>query len=615
MKKSTSQQVNKSKCGLASLLFAVMVAVLTSCTDDYESLPVDQYTVEYVFSETDSAGVQAVRFLNAIYSTLPSGYNRVGNDFLDAATDDAVSLYMDSDPDVLRLQTGRYTASNQVTTDMNWGTWYQSIRKCNIFINNIDRVPFNTRYTNSETYVDEDGKEVVGRDRPMGSSYKAEARFLRAFFYFQLVERYGGVPLVGDRVFDINDNLELPRNTFEECVNYIVDELDAIKDSLRSLPMRDAVTFAHVPTKQACLAFKIRVLLYAASPLFNGRTLEQGNAYVGYTDYDPARWTRAAEEAKAFVETYGIISTRVSMNKNKFQLPEDYQSVFINYYTNNIREMIFFRNNGNGTSVERSNGPLGFSGNKLGNGRTNPTQNLVDAFWMKDGKPRGQSAYPYDPQHPYDNRDPRLEKIVLHQGSQWLNTQLDTYQGGANNPSGSGHYNQTSYYMCKFMSDFKTAAEYSSHNELWIYFRFAEVLLNFAEAANESDQRDAYMDDIINYLIPIRYRAGIEPGADKLYGLDRTMTREQMREMIHNERRIEMAFEEQRYYDIRRWREAEEIFRQPIQGMQVVKGTSQVVYTPIDILKVDWSDKMYLYPIPYTEVNKNSKMVQNPNWK
>ncbi|MBR1518488.1 MAG: RagB/SusD family nutrient uptake outer membrane protein [Prevotella sp.] len=597
------------------LLSVVLVAAATSCTDDYEELPVDQYTIEYVFSETDSAGVQAVRFLNAIYSMLPSGYNRVGSDFLDAASDDAVSLYMDSDPDVLRLQTGRYTESNQVSSDMTWGTWYEAIRRCNIFINNIDRVPFNTSFVNSREYTDESGETVVGETRPMGSSYKAEARFLRAFFYFQLLERYGGVPLVGDKVFDINDNLELPRNTFADCVDYIVDELTDIQDSLRSLPMRDATAFAHVPTKQACLAFKSRVLLYAASPLFNGNTLEAGNPYVGYTDYNQDRWTLAAEVAKDFIDNYGILSTRTSMNKNKFQLISDYRKVFINYFSSDTREVIFFRNNGNGTSVERNNGPLGFSGNKLGNGRTNPTQNLVDAFLMKDGKPRGQSKYAYDPQRPYENRDGRLDYTVLHQGSVWLNTQLDTYQGGANNPSGSGRYNQTSYYMCKFMNDFTTSNEYGSHNELWIYFRFAEILLNFAEAANECSNRDAYLDDIINVLIPIRHRAGIEPGSDKLYGLDPSMTREQMREVIHNERRLELAFEEHRYFDIRRWREAETIFRKPIQGMQIVKGTSQMVYTPIDILNVDWSNKMYLYPIPYTEVNKNSNMVQNPNWK
>ena len=595
------------------LFLGALLAFTTACTDDYESLPVDQYTIEYVFSETDSAGVQAVRFLNAIYSTLPNGYNRVGSDFLDAATDDAVSLYMDSEPDVLRLQTGRYTASNQVTSDMNWGTWYASIRQCNIFINNIDRVPFNVTYVNSKEYEDENGNIVTGETRPLGSSYKAEARFLRAFFYFQLLERYGGVPLVGDKVFDISDNLELPRNSFAECVDYIVSELEDIQDSLRSLPMRDASAFAHAPTKQACMAFKARLLLYAASPLFNGNTLEQGNPYVGYPSYDPTRWTLATEAAKEFIDKYD--GSQSMMNRNKFRLIDDFYKVFLNYFGTDTREIIFFRNNGNGTSTERNNGPLGFSGNKLGNGRTNPTQNLVDAFVMKDGKPRGESAYPYNPQNPYANRDPRLDYTVLHQGSQWLNTLLDTYQGGANNPSGSGRFNQTGYYMCKFMNDSKTANEYSSHNELWIYFRYAEVLLNFAEAANESDMRETYMNDIITYLGYIRRRAGIEAGSDGRYGLDPTMSREALRQVIHNERRCELAFEEHRYYDIRRWREAETIFQQPIQGMQIVKGTSQVVFTPKDILRVDWNDKMYLYPIPYTEVNTNRNMVQNPNWK
>ena len=588
----------------AIILIGIVCAMITACTDNYESLPVDQYTEEYVFSNTDSAGVQATRFLNAIYSTLPNGYNRVGSDFLDAASDDAISLYIDSDPDVLRLQTGSYTASNLVSSDMTWNRWYESIRSCNIFINNIDRVPYNTTYINA-----------LGETRPMGVSYKAEARFLRAFFYFQLLERYGGIPLIGDKVFDINDNLEILRNTFAECVDYIVSELDDIQDSLRLIPMRDAAAFAHVPTKQACMAFKARVLLYAASPLYNGNTLEQGNVYVGYTDYDPNRWTKAADIAWRFIEDYGYIETRSSMNQNKFKLADKFYDAFINYFSTTSREAIFFRNNGSGTSVERNNGPLGFSGNRLGNGRTNPTQNLVDAYVMKDGKPRGESSYAYDPQHPYDNRDPRLDYTVLHQGSLWLNTLLDTYQGGTHNPSGSGRYCQTSYYMRKFMNNFETSTEYSSHTELWIYFRFAEVLLNFAEAANESPNREAYLPDIYKVLIAIRYRAGIEPGADKYYGLDTSMNQEQLRKVIHNERRCEMAFEEQRYYDIRRWREAEHIFSNPLQGMQVIKGSTSVVYTPIDLLKVNWSDKMYLYPIPYTEVNKNRNMVQNPNWK
>lgn len=606
-----------------SRLFLIGVAitgiVAVSCTDNYESLPVDQFTKEYVFSTTDSAGSMATEYLNAIYVELPNGHNRVGSDYLDAASDDALSLYFDSDPDVRRLQTGSYTSSNMVSSDMMWKACYSSIRKCNTFINGIDRVPYNTTYTNA-----------LGSVRPLGVSYKAEARFLRAFFYFMLLERYGGVPLLGDKEFDLNDNLEIPRNTFAETVDYIAGELDDIQDSLRSYPMSDAANFAHVPTKQACIALKSRLYLYAASPLFNGETLEAGNEYVGYASYDASRWQRAAEVAKEFIDNYGLVGTKKSMSTAKFHLTDkgSYTNAFINYFGGSNHEIIFFRNNGEGYSQETNNGPLGFSGPRLGKGRTNPTQNFVDAFPMLDGKMRGESSkYPYDPQNPYANRDPRLDLIVLHQGSQWLGNTLQTYQGGANNPSSAGRYSQTSYFLRKFMGNCTTSTEYSSHADLWIYLRYGEILLNFAEAANEADDtyRSAHMDDILMALKTLRWRAGIEAGSDNdvaayglekgSYGLKSGMTREELRKVIHNERRVELAFEEHRYFDIRRWREAEMIFRTPLQGMRIVAGSNSMNYSPIDLVQVNWTDKMYLYPIPYTEVNKNKNMVQNPNWK
>ncbi len=591
-------------------ILAVISVFAISCTDNYEGFPVDQQTEEYIFSETDSAGSMATEFLNNIYNALPSGHNRVDNDYLDAASDDAISLYFDSDPDVRRLQTGSYTASNQVSSDMMWGKCYTAIRRCNIFINNIDRVPYNTTYINA-----------LGEERPMGVSYKAEARFLRSFFYFLLLERYGGVPVIGDKVFDINDNLEIPRNTFAETVDYIANELTEIQDSLRSYPLQDANSFAHVPTKQACMALKARLYLYAASPLFNEKTLEAGNELIGYPSYDANRWKLAAEAAKEFIDNYGILGTKKSMNSSKFHMTDkgSYTATFINFYGSSNHEMIFFRNNGNGKSHETKNGPLGFSGNKLGNGRTNPTQNLVDAYPMLDGKPRGESdKYPYDPQNPYANRDPRLDLTILHQGSQWLNTTLQTYQGGANNPSSSGRYSQTSYFIRKFMGDFTKSIEYSSHYELWTYLRFGEVILNFVEAANECDDayRNENMEQMLLALRTLRWRAGIEKGVEETqYGVPSNMTREEMRELVRNERRIELSFEEHRYFDIRRWRIAEEIFSKPLQGMHIVAGSSTMNYTPIDLVDVKWTDKMYLYPIPYTEVNKNDNMVQNPNWK
>lgn len=600
--------------GLVATGFAML-----SCTDNYESLPVNQFTEEYVFSTTDSAGAMATEYLNSIYVSLPNGHNRVGNDYLDAASDDAMSLYFDSDPDVRRLQTGSYTASNMVSSDMMWNNCYAAIRKCNTFINGIGRVPYNTTYTNA-----------LGQVRPMGVSYKAEARFLRAFFYFMLLERYGGVPVIGDKVFNINDDLQIPRNTFAQTVDYISGELDNIQDSLRSYPMADATNYGHVPTKQACIALKSRLYLYAASPLFNSNTLEAGNELVGYSSYDATRWQKAAETAKEFIDNYGLIDTKKSMNATKFHLTDkgSYVNTFINYFGGSNHELIFFRNNGSDYNQEKNNGPLGFSGPRLGNGRTNPTQNFVDAFPMLDGKPRGESKkYPYDPQNPYANRDPRLNNIVLHQGSPWLNTTLQTYQGGANNPSSAGRFSQTSYYIRKFMGDFSKSTEYSSHYNLWIFLRYGEVLLNFAEAANEADDayRTAHMTDILNVLKALRWRAGIEAGTatdatqygneQSLYGLRSDMTRDELRKVIHAERRVELSFEEHRFFDIRRWREAETIFQSPLQGMHIVAGSGAMNYAPIDLVKVNWTNKMYLYPIPYTEVNKNKNMVQNPNWK
>lgn len=581
-----------------ALIAAVAVVIgLSACNDNYEKLPVDQYTYDYLFSTTDSAGTNALGLLSPIYDALKNGHNGYGGDYLDAGSDDALPIDMDGNPDVLKLELGQYTASNRVTSEMRWSDYYASIRKANLLISGIDRVPFNSTYVNA-----------LGETRQMGVTVKAEARFLRAFYYFELIKRYGGVPLMGDHVYDIEDDIELPRNTFEECVNYIVSELDEIQDSLRKIPMQNSSQYAHAATKQACMALKSRVLLYAASPLFNGNTLEAGNELVGYASYDRERWKLAADAAKAFIDEFG------PNGDGSIKLTSNYRRIFTAYYQRMTNpELIFFRNNGAGTSVESNNGPLGFTSSAQGSGRTNPTQNLVDAFPMKDGKAIGHSTkYVYDSQNPYANRDPRLELQILHNGSRWLGTTLATYQGGANNPN-SGDYSTTTYYMCKFMNDYANLTEYASTQHQWVIFRYAELLLNYAEAANEYYGPTA---DVYDAIIQLRRRAGIEAGADRLYGLDADMTQDQMRDIIHNERRIEMAFEEQRYFDIRRWREAETIYQQPLRGMRIQQAGAgaPATYSVINVLTVNWDNRRYLYPIPYDEVNKNDNMVQNPNW-
>ena len=572
--------MKQNKYGAWAIGAWMLLLTAVSCTDSYEGTPVNMFTEDYLFSRTDSNGVVARQFLNRIYWYMRNGHNGVNGDYLDAASDDALSVNS-GDPDVYKLAVGRYSASSTIPSDMIWTDPYGLIRRVNILLNGIDVVPFNT------TYID-----ALGNARPLNVSMKAEARFLRAYFYFELMKRYGGIPIIGDKVYDLNENIELPRSTFEQTVKYIVSELDAIKDDLRSLPLPDAAANAHVVTTQAAQALKIRVLLYAASPLFNEKPVESGNELVGYATYDRERWKTAADAARSFMNAYGTDGGPLGLDPN-------FKDVFTNWYDN--------------TSIETANGPLGLSGAKQGNGRTNPTQNLVDAFLMKDGYFINEegSAYEYDPQHPYDNRDPRLEYTIIHNGTNWLNNTMQTWQGGANNPLGSS-YSLTSYYMRKFMGNFESGSEYQATLHNWVMFRYAEILLNFAEAENE--YLSSPSQDVYDAIIALRKRAGIEAGNDNLYGLRDDMSQADMRKVIQNERRIELAFEEHRYWDIRRWRLAEMIYAQPVKGMFITTSLTGTTYIPQDVLTVDWDNKRYLYPIPYSEVIKNKNMVQNPNW-
>ena len=572
-----------------------LLFMASACNDGYEKEPVEHFTLDYLFSRADSAGIQARYFLNNIYyEHLPSGYNRINGDFLDAASDDAISIN-NNEPEIYKLFMGRYSAVSRLT-DMEWGGYYQGIRKANILINNIDVVPFNLTYINA-----------LGETKPLNYTMKAEARFLRAHFYFELVKRYGGVPLIGDNVYVLGDDVQLPRNTFAQCIDYIVRELDEIKDDLRSLPMADATEFAHAPTKEACLAMKARVLLYAASPLFNEKPLEAGNELIGYPSYDSGRWNLAAQAAKDLIDQYG------PKGKGTLNLAQDYRNIFVDFYGGNNPELIFFRPVGKNKSIETANGPLGFSGNSLGNGNTNPTQNLVESFLMKDGTKYVSTSV----DDPFKNRDPRLDFTILHHGSRWLNTTLDTQVGGTHNPSGA-QYSRTCYYMAKFMKDYQTSSNYEDNIHLWVMYRYGEVLLNYAEALNEVALAGGTIDnkEVLNSLIQLRKRAGIEPGNENYYGLPAPQNYDaaEMREIIRNERRIEMAFEEQRYWDIRRWRIAEDIFKEPLKGLNIQVVCNKTIYNEVNVLSAEFDTKRYFYPIPYSEVIKNGNMIQNPNW-
>lgn len=565
---------------LLKLPFLIGVLTLaSSCESDFEALPVEQYTIDFVFSKTDSLGVNAKSYLNTVYSQLQSGHNRVSGDYLDAATDDAVSSATTT-VDVMRLAAGSYNSASQIASDMRWANYYAGIRSATTFIANIEVVPL---------------KEKLPNGVPMAKVWKSEARFIRAMHYFELLKRYGGVPLMGDHVRQLGEDVELPRNTFEECVNYIVSECEAIKDSLRFYPIASPDVNGHVATKEAALALKARVLLYAASPLYNGGNIDATNPLTGYTNYDANRWERAADAANDFLS-----------QNTYFSLVPDFTNVFI---TENNSEVIFLRTGDENTGLETANGPVGFPGVNQGSGRTSPSQDLVDAFPMINGKPISDVSY--DPNDPYTNRDPRLNKTVLHNGSQWLNTAIETFEGGRHKPGGPIQQTKTSYYLRKFLGNFETSTNYADTPHDWVFFRYAEILLNYAEAENEFA---GPTPEVYKAVTDIRKRAGIQAGGDNLYGLTPGMTPEAMRTVIQNERRIELAFEEHRYWDIRRWKIAEDVFSEPVNGLVIVKSGSTLNFNIVPVLTATFNPKRYLYPIIFDEVVKNRNMVQNPEW-
>lgn len=562
--------INNIVIGTACLIAALCVS---SC-ERVEVRPVDWIDDELVWDEADSLATVATFYLNEIYLYLPSGFNRIDNDFLDAASGDAV-------PSRNNTVVGYYT-NGQVNVlnnpDPYWGNSYAGIRRINIYLANIDKVPAKAASI---------------------AMWKAEVRFVRAMLYFELVKRYGGVPLVGDRIFSINDDLSFPRNTYEECVNYIISECDAIKTDLRKEPVTDA-EWGKVP-RGAAMALKCRVLLYAASPLFNGGGVESNAALrelTGYTTYDGTRWQKVIDAAEDLITLQGT---------PYYTLLSSYTNVFL---TKKNTEVILAKQSSNNFSIETNNAPVGYGTPALSMGYTSPTQDLVDAFPMVSGLPITEDPA-YDPNNPYVGRDPRMAATIFYNGRMWLSRPIETFDGGRDKPGGNAVQTKTGYYLRKFMFDFANSSTYTNQSHNFILFRYAEVLLNYAEALNEMDRTE----DAVAQIIKIRTRAGIQAGADTRYGIPAAISKDDMRKLIQNERRIELAFEEHRFWDLRRWKLADEVLNSPLHGMKIVKNPdATLTYSVVEIGTPVFQERLYHMPLPYSEIVKNPNLKQNEGW-
>jgi hypothetical protein len=554
------------------IIIGVVVLLAAGCKKMNDG-PEENYTEEYVFDPLDKNGLAAQQALANIYTNMPNGFNRIGGDMLESATDDAIPSR--NGTTIQQLITG--SISNNNNPEGAWTRNYEGIRKVNLFLRNVNIVP--------------KPAEVV--------IWKAEARFLRAYFYFELLKRYGGVPIVGDTVFSTNDNIQLKRNSFEQCVNYIVSECDAIKGQL----LKESISSSDFgkASRGAAIALKARVLLYAASPLYNGgvpsgATAEQ-KAVMGYLNYDAERWNKAAQAANEFLVL------------NVYPLEATYNNVFLNRRNNEVI-LSFLR--GTTTDIETNNGPVGYSEAGFGNGQTSPTQELVDAFPMSNGKFINETGSGYNPAAPYTGRDPRLGLTVFTNGATWLNRPVQTWEGGLDKPGFNRVQTKTGYYMRKFMGNFNTATAYTAQNHNFVLFRSAEVMLNYAEALAEYGT-GTIEPAIFTQLNNLRKRAGI-PAGNGYYGLNKDMSRDSLRLVIRNERRIEMAFEEHRYWDLRRWKIAEQELNKDLSGMKITNNNGTFTYQRTKAGAIVFKPNMYFYPIPYDEMAKNPLLIQNFGW-
>lgn len=533
-------------------------------------------------------------FLTGIYTGMGFSFrpDRFGAAGLNGCSDESIGGLTSRNNQYVLWTSGTVNAAN-VSGDA-WLNCYANIRKTNLLMKYLPNAPFSAGQQNAA---------------------RAEARFLRAWYYFILLKTYGGVPLIGDNIYTAADKIDPERNSFEDCVNYIVNECEA---AASQLPVEQSQLYYGRITRGACLALKARVLLYAASPLFNGGGPSgqlltedaQLKNIVGYPVYNHDRWRAAAEAAR------DIINSNVySLVVNNSPIPgAGFNRVFLQRVNT---EYILPYMQVNNADLEFLWAPYTRGG--MTPNTAYPTQEFVDAFTMKNGLPITDPASGYDPANPYQNRDPRFAYSVTHNESMMV-TQFSsgvlspvyTYWGYEPDGLGTGNGTRTGYYVQK-MTD-----RYVIHNDIFTsgqrslpLMRYAEILLNFAEAENEYN---GPTQEVYDQLIAIRQRAGIEPGADDLYGLKAGMTQDEMREAIRAERRIELAYEEQRFWDVRRWKIADQTDNITVHGMKITKQGAGYTYEKFELEKRIFRTPMYLWPIPMVELAKSQALLQNPGW-
>ncbi len=535
------------------------------------------YDEESVFTNFD----YTTNILNNIYSYVKQDFGVMGSGAMrDCASDDAE--YAHPNNSVQDMNNGSWSALN--VKDDVFSSMYQGIRAANNFLVHFS----DTAYLDYKYHTDypkwEDALQY----------YPYEARALRAYMYFELAKRYGDVPLTTD-VLLIDEANSISKTPFQNVIDFIASECDDIVDHLPYSYLETKNTETGRVTKGFVMALKSRALLYAASPLHN----ESGNT---------EKWKSAAAAAKALIDSARL--------KGWYEKESGANG------TNNFnsKEVILFKNNSNSSGFELYNFPIRFTAGGTSHAGVCPSQNLVDAFETANGYPvtLGSTGWvssdpAFNAQTPYANRDPRFYQTVLYNGANFKGETIETFVGGLDDGSVTDGGSATGYFLKKYIFEEVnfTPGALVSKPHYWVIFRYGEILLNYAEAMMGAFNDPTYTD--ATYTISALEALNEVRTAVPMPAITETNPVAFLT-LLRNERRVELAFEDHRFWDVRRW-ELGSSTQKELYGVQIVENAGDYTYIKFKYESRVWNEKMNLYPIQQQELYKNPNLQpQNLGW-
>lgn len=615
-------------------VLSLLICGMVSCDSFLDQQPIDkQTTAEDIFTKKSSTE----QYLNGCYRFLPEYWTISANEGWGPLSDEADVSF---NHDVHKVHQGAFGPS--AAYYKKWGSCYKGIRETTYFLNNVHMC---------RELSDAEMKRFV-----------AEARFCRAYYYFLLIRNYGPVVLMGDRTLGPEDDGNIGRNPLDECVNYVCSELFKAAQDLEVKYENTAALYLGRPTKAAALALRARMMLYAASELFNpsGKSIYSDwksnttGENLMPTSYSKQKWVDAAEAARLVIDLPGYSLVEVRGDDGEI---DPYQSLYRIYTTQWNDEIIYGRIFNDVAWYKR------ITPRAMKNcwGGYNPSQKQIDAFAMntgvypirgyKNAGPNGNSdepiveaeagytetGYTTGYEHPFDkvkadtynmyvNREPRFYLNITWNGmklpyevtgSTVTSTKNVQFYYGGNSGGPSGDRSITGYSVRKMYNNGNNSdQDVWIKPMLWPMIRLAEVYLNYTEALIEAG--DLTNPDLLTYWNKVRARAGV-PNIEEVYpGIESNQTL--LREMIRRERQVELAFENHRYFDTRRWMIAEETNNDYVYGMNIMETTDKPIggsafwrRTPFkDYGKRVFPKAFYLHPIEQWELDRNTKLEQAP---